>query len=737
MLIVVLFSSVLHLFWLPKFRAYELSKLSKATQSELSTMANSLIEPVMSGDLAFLYKMLDRIKSERPNWVQIKIENAKGDRLYPLEIQAASKKSLLDFKQEISNEGERVGVLKLKIDVEHSYSKQIDLIQEFEIIFILLLCIVAFIGWLMLNRWLTRPICLLSKLASAITRGNYDSDMSFNGKDELSMLGQSLLSMQHSILTRESKLEYSKEKIRLIINSISDGVFGVDTQGATTFINPAALNMLGYRDSDLVGWRITEIIFDDSNKKAFDKNNVIYESIQSNEPKIVRNEKFTTRSGDVLPVEFKTAPIVNSNGEVTGAVVSFVDISERLAVEHSLRNANQAAKELIQSKSNFIANMSHEIRTPMNGVLGMLQLLRETPINKTQSTYIQTALRSGDRLLELINNILDFSKLEAGKLKIRNRPTNLLELLNDLVVLYSNNLQKPNLKLHLEILIQDSELYRSVDPHRLWQVLTNLVMNAVKFTDEGTITVRVSDAGESQLLFEVIDTGIGISEEDQMHIFNVFEQAKDAKDEKNKLRGGTGLGLALCKEFVALMGGEIGVSSKMTKGSNFWFKLFCPLVSDVSTSENKTKSVAVPSSRKDENERSLENLHVLLAEDNEVNQIIALAMLEGLGLKVDVARNGKIALEYLQRNNYDLILMDLQMPEINGIEATQIIRNLDSNKANVCIIAQTANAMSEDKEVCLKAGMNDYISKPIDQNELRKKLLHWLVERNSDLDSCA
>ena len=414
------------------------------------------------------------------------------------------------------------------------------------------------------------------------------------------------------------------------------------------------------------------------------------------------------------------------------------------AREHSLNQALIKAQDASIAKSQFLASMSHEIRTPMNGVIGMLHLLNQEALNEKQQHYTQVAKSSADSLLTLINDILDVSKIEAGKLDIEIINFDIHELFNDLIATMSHRIESQEVELILDIEGVKEKMVLG-DPSRLQQVLTNLISNAIKFTLQGKIIVRaslstfnkhVSDKNASdkssndgsdvfQLHCDIIDTGIGIPNDKLSQLFESFTQADSSTTRKY---GGTGLGLSIAKQLCQLMGGDIDVSSDVDRGSQFSFTIKlgrsdAPLLASPSRDTDKTIS-----SHQQLEQYKAQN--ILLVEDNAINQLVALSMLKNLGLDADVTENGKEAIAKLKESEtqyYSIILMDCQMPIMDGFTATKNIRKSDAGDdyKNIPIIAMTANAMQGDREECINAGMSDYLTKPIDEKLLADCLIKY------------
>jgi signal transduction histidine kinase/CheY-like chemotaxis protein len=393
-----------------------------------------------------------------------------------------------------------------------------------------------------------------------------------------------------------------------------------------------------------------------------------------------------------------------------------------------MQAARDAAIESSRLKSAFLATISHELRTPLNGVIGMANLILEEKITETVRDYSETIKISSETLLTIINDILDFTRIEAGNFNLQTQPFNLRNCVEDTARFFNIGLRTKEVRLSTSI-EEGVPIYLVGDKGRIRQVLTNLVGNAIKFTEQGEVRVRVSKEEETErearIRFEVIDTGIGVSREDQKQLFQPFTQIDSRSSRKYE---GTGLGLAICKEIVERLNGEIGVESEKGKGSRFWFIIKFEKQTSAQLKDRSNSDDAISSTIDKEENIKIDHsrIRILLAEDNIVNQKVAVRMLQNLGYRVDVADNGKAVLEAISKKEYDIILMDCMMPEMDGYEATQEIRKLENRSKHIKIIAMTANALVGDREKCLEAGMDDYLSKPVNSTELNRTIERWI-----------
>ena len=518
-------------------------------------------------------------------------------------------------------------------------------------------------------------------------------------------------------------------ELRSITDAAHDAILMMDPHGAISYWNRAAERIFGYTAEEALGRNLHELLaperFQADHRAAFP------EFVRSgNGPAIGKTLELHARHRDGREIAVSLSLSSVSLHGKWHAVGILSDITERKQKDDDLRAAMKVADAANVAKGEFLANMSHEIRTPMNGVIGMTGLLLDTELNASQRRYAEAIRSSGESLLALVNDILDFSKIEAGKLELELLDFNLHDLLESFAAPLAMRARSKGIEFNCALEPNVPSLVRGA-PGRLRQVLTNLAGNAVKFTAQGRVSVRVSlvseTAAASVIRFSVQDTGIGIPREQQEMLFEKFSQADTSTTRRH---GGTGLGLAISKRLTELMAGEIGVNSQAGAGSEFWFTVpMGKIAPPKSLTQGSAKpaapaspaGVAFPAVRR-------QGARILVAEDNVVNQEVALGILHKLGLRAEAVADGGEVIEVLRNMPYELVLMDVQMPEMDGLEATRIIRDPQSPVLDhqIPIVAMTAHAMLGDREHCLQAGMNDYLAKPIDPRALIEALNKWL-----------
>ncbi|MFZ3273321.1 MAG: PAS domain S-box protein [Lutibacter sp.] len=507
-------------------------------------------------------------------------------------------------------------------------------------------------------------------------------------------------------ITDWKKTEEIKIQSDTILNSVDSMLMVSDQEGNIIYSSPAVEKMLGYKVNDILGDKWWKLTYENQQEEQQVKN-AIYNFVFFNKSDStdISKRKIKTANGDYKWIEWQLSKGAN------GTYISIgTDISQRIATELELKKAKDSAEQSLKVKNEFLANMSHEIRTPLNAVIGFTDLLLETQLNPEQRMHLETMRNSGEILLSLINNVLDLSKLESEKLKIEEIPFNLHKSFDNVLKLMKLRADEKRISLDLKIEPNTPAQFLG-DPTRIEQILLNLIGNAVKFTNKGSVQVTLKQLHEtddtSEIYFEVRDTGIGIVSNKINTVFGAFSQAKS---DTSRIYGGTGLGLTIVKKLVGLLNGVIKVESIFGEGSVF--KITLPLKKDLANSNLAEIEPAFLMTEPLE-------LSILLVEDNKTNQLLAKTRLERWKCNVDIANNGIEGVKKVQKNMYDLILMDIQMPIMDGYEATKIIKNDISKKvAQIPIIAMTAYATNVDIKRAKNAGMDDYIFKPFKPKEL-------------------
>jgi signal transduction histidine kinase/CheY-like chemotaxis protein len=521
-------------------------------------------------------------------------------------------------------------------------------------------------------------------------------------------------------LSEATAMVHSRERKMATILEHAPVVFSaIDTKGIFHISEGKGLRKLGRRDNQSVGVSIYEM---------HKQNPIIIDAVD----RALSGEAFSTNFIlNDISFELFIGPEVDANGAVVGASMLSVDVSDRAKIEQEkiqLQIREESVLETSKLKSEFLATMSHEIRTPINGVIGVTSLLLETPLNMKQRQYAEAIKDSGSSLLSVVNDILDFSKIEAGKLEFEEIDFNLPEFFCNSLKSFFYIADQKNIKLvtdidpHLPIWVRG-------DPGRFRQIINNLVSNAIKFTEVGHVSIHIKGSdllnGKFGIQVEIQDSGIGIPEDMIQEVFRPFSQAEASLARRY---GGTGLGLSICKRLVDQMGGSIGVRSESGVGSTFSVN-----VEFHGGQENyESLKKEVRSSIDLENGR---NIRILVAEDNAINQMITTAMLTQMGYLSIVVNNGLEAIEALSSDDFDLVLMDYQMPRMDGLEATRHFRNsISERNRGIPILAMTANAMQAHREECLQSGMDDYVSKPVSMEDLSQVISRWLEGHHGKLN---
>ncbi|MBF8962741.1 PAS domain S-box protein [Pontibacter sp. FD36] len=510
-------------------------------------------------------------------------------------------------------------------------------------------------------------------------------------------------------------LAQSEVKFRSIFESFQDVYYRTTMGGAFELVSPSVYNLLGYNEQEVQ--RISsEQLYANAADRVLVKERVLeQESIRDFEIEMV------CKDGSIKTVLLDARLTYDQQGQPAGMEGVLRDVSELKRTQVALLKAKEEAENLLKVKTQFLANMSHELRTPMNGIIGMIDLLSQIVNDEEQKEYIDTLRKSSDALLAILNDILDLSKMQAGKLVLHESGMDLHDTLNKIHSLFANRAQQKDLHFTYTI-TPETPRYVLTDETRFLQVLSNLTSNAIKFTNEGEVSIHVDaeplkKGQEYMLKVRVKDSGIGITDEDQKLLFTDFTQLDNSS---TKTFGGTGLGLAISKQLTHLLGGAIGVESIPSDGSTFWFT--------IKVKKANSEEVEAQLQRMQLQNAEAEVLdftpYVLLVDDNQINQKVAFKLLERLGCRTDVASNGYEAIDRALNNGYDMVFMDIQMPEMDGVTATSIIQEKLGNDSPP-VVAMTAYSMREDAEKFMSQGMDDYISKPVKSSDLYKVIMRW------------
>ena len=508
----------------------------------------------------------------------------------------------------------------------------------------------------------------------------------------------------------QQMLRESDETARALLNAITESAILIDRDLNVLAVNDTLARRWDVDSASMIGRNLSEFAPEDTQEAQPE---TWRRALDEGRPVDVESE----RAGRWIHSRY--VPILDQTGKATRLAMFVEDITDRKLFQKQIEEARDAAEAANRAKSEFLATMSHEIRTPMNGILGMAGVALDTELDEAQRQYVEIIRESGESLLEIINDILDFSKMEAGKFELDAAPFQLSDILSSVSNLMRTRIEEKGL--NFDIVVDKKTPGELVgDFGRLRQIVLNLISNAVKFTDEGSVALNVRPLdiadGTVELRFDVSDTGIGIPPEIQKQLFTRFTQGDTSTTRRF---GGTGLGLAISKELADLMDGEVGVESTPGQGSNFWFTAKM----QIAAAQTRADDGDAPKVKKPNPPKLASGpLKILLVEDNLVNQRVCVAMLRMAHHDVEVVENGADAVEAVRKGSFDVVLMDVHMPVMDGVAATAAIRALEGDRSKIPVIALTANAMKGDREKYLAEGMDDYVAKPIDPEELAAAL---------------
>lgn len=550
------------------------------------------------------------------------------------------------------------------------------------------------------------------------TYDEYDKECRF--MENIVDLNSTELNIAHKLIEQKNKnlKNILDEKSKLLENRIEENrdieltlkqykqamdstllISKFDLDGVTTFVNDNLCKISGYTPEELIGKKQT-IVSD-----SLDLKNCITTNTKNRQIWSGHVESLTKRKE-----RYCLNVVIFALTDKDNNITEFMSISQDIT---QLEMARQKAENLDKAKSEFLANMSHELRTPLNAIIGFSQILMHSKnIPEKLRNFIEKINTSGDSLLKLINSILDFSKIEAGQMKLEKVHFNIKDIITTVLNQQELKATEKGIKLVVNCDTKSCSTFNG-DSLKISQILTNLITNAIKFTDNGEVKLSISKLHKNRYRFEIKDTGIGLNKEQQNKLFKAFSQADASTTRKY---GGTGLGLTISKKFIEMMHGKIWIESEVGVGSSFIFEIELEEIIDTDINQEEQESTI------QNNLQKLQGKKVLIAEDNKTNQLLIISLLEDTEVDIDIANNGQEAVDKFNTNSYDIILMDLQMPVMNGYEATQTIRKIDKN---IPIIALTANVLKEDREKTNTIGMNEHLNKPIDVNKLYSILLKY------------
>jgi len=504
----------------------------------------------------------------------------------------------------------------------------------------------------------------------------------------------------------EKALKENESKFRKLASLIPVGIYQVDANGNTTYVNESLQLIIGSSLTSILDGSWTDLIHEDD--KSIVKSR--WKSVAKAKKSFSLEYRFKKHNGDSIHVLEQAQPLFNHLGKYIGYLGTVIDISEQKHHQNLLQE-KEVAENSLKFRSDFLASMSHEIRTPLNGIMGLSEILLHSKLTPDQESKLQNILGASKDLRSIVNDVLNLSELEAGKVVIQKEAFGVLELIETIAERYEPEAKVKNLQLSFNI--TDENIGLNTDRRRLTQVLSNLVRNAIKFTQKGSVTVSASLKDDDLLYIEVTDTGSGIPPKDQKKLFQDFSQLQHTTAQNLE---GTGLGLSISKKMMRLLGGQIGVNSKLAKGSTFWLTLPA-----AKSQQANPKAASTPRKR---TKKTVDGIRVLLVEDNLINQQAFKIMLQKMGCKVDVLSNGKQAVENFGKGTYDIVFMDIQMPEMDGLEATTVIKNQHNQVPP--IIGLSGNILQRDDTGNLKSDMDDLLLKPVVSNDIERMIKKWI-----------
>ncbi|MGR5078905.1 ATP-binding protein [Photobacterium swingsii] len=713
------------------------NRLKVGTNQLASVFAKATRDAVLATDLAYLDSFAESLVSEQ-NLAYIRITDRNGvelarhgdythvdTRVSPAEVTDG----VYDVISPIQVDGQLYGNVEMGVTVNDLHVMLSQATRSSLLIAIAEMSLVALFS-LALGTYLMRRLDVLRKGAEKVARMGPGAQIMVTGNDEVTRVSTAFNEMSRSLAKAQEKLAEKHQQQIALTNKVTelaqvaeharDVIIITDAKGKITWVNPAFESLTGYTLSEVVGQSPGSLLQGDSSDLE-----IVHEmSRKIAQKEAVRVEILNyAKSGESYWVELDISPVTDSTGEIVRFIAVERDITQRRQVEEQLETALKEATRATRAKSEFLANMSHEIRTPMNAIMGFTELLLEKPMHAEHREQLELVHRSAGNLVAIINDILDYSKIEAGKLSLTNEAFDLQEVLESTIDLCGYQAKEKELPLVMNIAPAINTKVMG-DKGRVNQILLNLIGNALKFTDSGTVTVNVeaeSFRETTRFYISVEDTGIGIPAERLPYIMEKFEQVDNSATRQYE---GTGLGLAICKRLIQLYGGELKVESEEGKGSCFSFSI---------TLVNQHSKISVAANQDypmlDEKliPEVLRNKKILIAEDSYVNRLLIEKMLNDAPVELVFAEDGEQAVALYCQHVPDMVITDISMPNKDGYEATADIRTLQEQGYPWCpIIALSAHAMTEERERSFASGMNDHLSKPISKDLLIKMIFKWL-----------
>ncbi len=738
---VFLFASAaafLYFFWLPDVAANKIQDRKASEYDYLELLAAALTPDLLVGDLAVIHATLADVQKRREDWRSLVLRNGAGQVLYPLEALVDGLDATGDlFAYPIFRNGDRVGTLEMRMDLQEAIRSDTQHVRLLGHILLTILFFLSLLCFLFLKIYVQMPLRQLAAAADGIARGDADVSLPRPSGDEVGRFSRAFDRMHGELIRRQAAVRESEQRLSAVIENSVEGIVAIDEQGIVGRFNRSAEALFGYRREEVVG-RNVNMLMPEPYRGEHDGYLADYRT--TGVRRIIgtgREVAGRRKDGGRFPARLSVGE-ARLEGERL-FVGTIQDITEQKRIEAELRrhrdelqvlvaertedlqSAKEAAEAANHAKSAFLANMSHEIRTPMNGIIGLTELLLTMDLTEIQRDYLENIQYAADSLMEIINDILDFSKLEMGKVDGERVPFDLGELVTKTLPPVAQKCRQKGIELTVSA---DPDLPRVAgDASKIRQVLVNLLSNAVKFTESGRIEIEIRKGDEPTrrdgrtvlpVVLSVSDTGIGIPADRQEAVFERFVQGDNSFTRKY---GGTGLGLTISRGLVRRMNGTLSVVSAEGEGSRFDVALDLE-IADAPHPAAETEPDPTGGHPAETAARPAHTGVVLVAEDNPVNMLVTRAHLRKMGFQVVEARTGGEALRKSKTDAFDLIFLDIHIPEMEGFETVRAIRSAEGSHRRTPIVALTTDAMDEDRDRCLAAGMDHYLSKPFTPDQL-------------------